>query len=64
MSIKPTGYSGTPLARKLGIAAKSRVVAKNAPSDYIQLLEPIPAGVVFEAVVSQAADIVHRKELR
>jgi hypothetical protein len=59
MPYDPTGYSGTPLARKLGLAANSRVVAKNAPSDYIQLLEPIPAGVVFEADVSHATDIVH-----
>lgn len=59
MSAKSTGYSGTPLAKKLGIAANSRVVAKHAPDDYGQLLEPIPAGAVFESVVSQATDIVH-----
>ena len=59
MSEKPAGYSGTPLAKKLGIAANSRVVAKNAPSDYGQLLEPIPAGAIFESIVSQATDIVH-----
>lgn len=59
MSVTPTGYSGTPLAKKLGIVANSRVVAKHAPSDYAQLLEPIPIGVVFDTVVSQATDIVH-----
>jgi len=59
MSVTPTGYSGTPLAKKLGIAANSRVVAKHAPSDYSQLLEPVPAGAIFESVVSQATDIVH-----
>jgi len=59
MSVNPTGYSGTPLAKKLGIAAKSRVVAKHAPGDYGQLLEPIPAGAIFESIVSQATDIVH-----
>jgi hypothetical protein len=57
MTIKPAGYSGTPLARKLGITANRRVVAKHAPADYVQLLEPIPAGVLFEADVSQATDI-------
>lgn len=57
--MKPAGYSGTPLAKKLGIAANSRVVAKHAPGDYRQLLEPIPTGAVFERVVSQATDIVH-----
>lgn len=59
MRVQPTGYSGTPLARKLGIAANSSVVARHAPGGYAQLLEPIPAGVVFETVVSQATDIVH-----
>jgi Protein of unknown function (DUF3052) len=59
MTINPTGYSGTPLARKLGITVDCRVVAKHAPSDYIQLLQPVPAGVLFEAAVSQATDIVH-----
>jgi hypothetical protein len=57
--MKSTGYSGTPLAKKLGIAANSRVVVKHEPSDYAQLLEPIPVGTVFEAVVSPATDIVH-----
>ena len=59
MNVKPAGYSGTSLAKKVGIAANSRVVAKNAPDNYAQLLAPIPAGTVFEANVSQATDIVH-----
>lgn len=59
MSATPTGYSGTPLAKKLGIAANSRVVAQHAPGDYGQLLEPVPTGVIFESAVSQATDIVH-----
>ena len=59
MSMKPNGYSGTPLARKLGIATNSRVVARHAPGDYARLLEPLPGVVVFETVVSQATDIVH-----
>jgi hypothetical protein len=59
MNVKPSGYSGTPLAKKLGIVANSCVVTKNAPGDYAQLLEPIPAGAVFDTVVSAATDIVH-----
>ena len=59
MSSPPVGYSGTPLARKLGIAAGSRVVTKGAPSEYAQWLEPLPAGVVFEKSVSAATNIVH-----
>ena len=59
MSSPPAGYSGTPLARKLGIAAGSRVVTRGAPADYAQLLEPLPAGVVFEKSVSLVTNIVH-----
>ena len=59
MSVTPTGHSGTPLAKKLGIAVNSRVVAKHAPSDYGRLLEPVPAGAIFESVVTQTTDIVH-----
>ena len=59
MSAQPSGYSGTPLAKKLGITESSRVVTKQAPADYAQLLEPLPANVVFEKAVSLTTDIVH-----
>ncbi len=59
MTIPGAGYSGTPLAKKLGIAAGVRVVARHAPSDYVRLLEPMPADVVFETNVSRETDIVH-----
>lgn len=42
-----TGYSGTPLAKKLGIKEGSRVVLMQAPMDYRKMLEPLPAAVVF-----------------
>jgi hypothetical protein len=57
--VKPTGYSETPLAKKLDIVPNCRVFVKNAPGDYTQLLEPIPAATVFEEVISNATDIVH-----
>lgn len=59
MSPASSGYSGTPLAKKLGIVAGSAVVARNAPENYRQLLEPIPAGVAFGARVTSATDVVH-----
>jgi hypothetical protein len=59
MSPSPIGYSGTPLAKKLGIAEGSRVVAMRAPDNYSQMLAPIPSEVVFEAKVTQLTDIVH-----
>lgn len=43
------GYSGTPLAGKLGIKASSRVLLLGVvPDGFVALLEPLPAGVVFE----------------
>lgn len=59
MSPSSTGYSGTPLAKKLGIVEGSRVVALQAPDDYAQMLLPIPSNVVFEAKVTPLTDIVH-----
>ena len=53
------GYSGTPLARKLGIVAGSRVLALHAPEGYADWLAPLPEGVRFDATVSCAVDVVH-----
>ena len=59
MSRQQAGYSGTPLAKKLGIAEASRVLVKGAPDDYVQRLIPLPSGVVFDKSISKATDIVH-----
>jgi hypothetical protein len=59
MTIKPSGYSGTPLAKKLGIVKGACVVIKHAPKNYAELLNPLPPGIKFEKTVSQATDIVH-----
>ena len=53
------GYSGTPLARKLGIAAGSRVLAVHPPDGYRDWLAPLPEGVRFETKLSPAVDVVH-----
>ena len=53
------GYSGTPLAKKLGITESSRVFLVNPPEDYERLVEPLPAGVAFEDQASQGIDIAH-----
>jgi hypothetical protein len=44
------GYSGKPLAQKLGIVAGSTVAAIGAPANYRELLRPLPNGVRFCAV--------------
>ena len=60
LEVQPrAGYSGTPLAKKLGIVANVRVLAKNAPADYRQLLQPVPPGVAFDTRISKSTDIVH-----
>lgn len=59
MATSTPGYSGTPLARKLGIAAGSRVVVLNPPDAYRDWLAPLPDGVRFEAKVSATTDVVH-----
>jgi hypothetical protein len=59
MRMNPAGYSGTPFAKKLGIAEGHSVVTRHAPSDYNQLIEPIPNGVTFGVRVSKSTDLVH-----
>jgi hypothetical protein len=39
------GYSGTPLAKKLGIKEGFVVAAVNAPKEYLGLVEPLPSSV-------------------
>ena len=54
-----TGYSGTPLAKKLGYKSGCRAVAIGAPEDYLSWLHPLPAGVEFERVAGSKTDLVH-----
>ena len=46
------------MAKKLGIKEGSRVLVINAPENYSELLEPMPAGVTFVEDVGKA-DVVH-----
>jgi hypothetical protein len=59
MTKTTAGYSGTPLAKKLGIIEGSIVVALHAPSDYLALLAPLPALVRFEKNVTAQTHVVH-----
>jgi hypothetical protein len=58
-SSRAPGYSGTPLARKLGIAAHAQVMAIGAPPEYRQWLAPLPAGVSFSKKEGKQTTIVH-----
>jgi hypothetical protein len=53
------GYSGTPLARKLGIADGSRMLPVAAPDAYADMLAPLPENVHFESRAGTAVDIAH-----
>lgn len=39
------GYSGTPLAKKLGIKEGFTIKSINAPENYLELLDPLPENV-------------------
>lgn len=53
------GYSGTPLAKKLGIKEQTSVVAIDAPDGYRKLLEPLPAAVRFSSQIDKTVDVIH-----
>ncbi|MEQ1824822.1 MAG: hypothetical protein ABL921_02720 [Pirellula sp.] len=59
MSQQPVGYSGKSLAQKLGIIEGMRVIVKNAPPDYEQLLSPLPNDVTFASRISKNTPWVH-----
>ena len=54
-----TGYSGTPLAKKLGIAAGCRIVLLDAPEEYAGWLAPLPDAVAFANAPDRDIDIAH-----
>lgn len=53
------GYSGTPLAQKLGLVSGTTVHAIGAPADYKELLAPIPPDVAFTTRVSKSTRVIH-----
>ena len=54
-----TGYSGTPLTKKLGIKEGSRIFLVGAPRNYWDLLAPLPEDVQPVAQIDQDTDLVH-----
>ncbi|MDN3921371.1 DUF3052 domain-containing protein [Roseateles violae] len=57
MSI-PAGYSGTSLAKKLGIKSGQRLLLIAAPPGYEALLAPLPADVAFVAEPDRSVELV------
>lgn len=54
-----TGYSGTPLARKLGLKPGYRVKTRHAPANYERLLAPIPENVRVSTRFRGPVDVWH-----
>src|SRR5215218_7758666 len=52
------GYSGTPLAKKLGIKEGSRIALVNAPKDFESELGELPDSVQFINPPAQSLDII------
>jgi hypothetical protein len=53
------GYSGTPLAKKLGLKAGCRLFLKAAPTHYAQLIAPPPAGLRQVTRIDAETDVIH-----
>ncbi|HLA94730.1 MAG TPA: DUF3052 family protein [Pyrinomonadaceae bacterium] len=53
------GYSGTPLAKKLGIKEGFTVLGVNLPENYGDLVEPLPEGVSIVTKPQADLDLIH-----
>ena len=53
-----TGYSGTPLPKKLGIKQGHRVAYLNAPPDFDELMWPMPDGVTVTRRAAGTLDVL------
>jgi hypothetical protein len=53
------GYSGTPLAKKLGIKSGFHIRLINAPENYPMLFTDLPAELYFENEAAVKIDFIH-----
>ena len=53
------GYSGTPLAKKLGIKDGCTLLPLHAPKSYREMLEPLAPSVRFVRKADANVDVVH-----
>ena len=53
------GYSGTPLAQKLGFRDGCRVRISNPPGNYLKLVSPRPNNVTISTRIRTGIDIWH-----
>lgn len=57
--METAGYSGTPLAKKLGIKSSFHIRLINAPEYYLQLFADLPSDVYFKDEESSKIDFIH-----
>jgi hypothetical protein len=57
--MQSSGYSGTPLAKKLGIKNGFHVCLINAPEYYLQLFTDLPNELYFEDKENSKIDFIH-----
>jgi hypothetical protein len=56
----PAGYSGTPLAKKLGLKENFSVLLYNEPSHYLGLFADFPENIIFrEDGKNESIDFIH-----
>jgi hypothetical protein len=55
----PAGYSGTPLAKKLGYREGMAAHVSGAPANYPKLVAPLPDAVEFRAKPGKNLDLAH-----
>jgi hypothetical protein len=53
------GYSGTPLAKKLGVRDGTRLMPMHAPADYASWLGTLPPGATFVSRADLSVDVLH-----
>jgi hypothetical protein len=53
------GYSGTPLARKLGLQPGREAIVVHPPRPYEEMVAPVPAGVQVRHRLHPGAEFIH-----
>ena len=57
--MQTSGYSGTPLAKKLGIKDGFHIHLIHAPDYYLSLFTDLPPNIYFENKAKEKIDLIH-----
>lgn len=57
--LRTSGYSGTPLLKKLGIKQDMQIRFVDPPEHYLDLLGELPAGAIINDAATQELDLIH-----